>query len=382
MKFIKFDTLYPSLYLERKIKENRSLIEKMDFEALTQWLIGLRLNFSDYYTYNLQLQGWEAKEFFVLGNGCYLQKCGRKYFGWRFLFVYTFHKLFGRFARRSLKEVLIDRIIQIEKPSVIFVREQSMINSLFWDKYRNRALVVSRMECGVPKYWSPACFDVIYTNINTYRDFFKSNRFVTYTNYSGFDERVANEIGVIDGFESDVVFVGGLGNKVFLEKTTFLETILSKNNGKFRFAWWGYQEGVDFNKSFPLLAQAYQGLSGGLDMFAIYKNAKIVLNDYGIAAGGQGMNQRIYEVLGAGGFLLTRNSAMFDGWEDSIATFDNVDDCIQKIYYYLRNDEERKLKAIKGHDYVLKHFNYKDIMKKLSDELVFEYNKKFYKEKE
>ena len=115
-------------------------------------------------------------------------------------------------------------------------------------------------------------------------------------------------------------------------------------------------------------------------MFAIYKNAKIVLNDYGIAAGGQGMNQRIYEVLGAGGFLLTRNSAMFDGWEDSIATFDNVDDCIQKIYYYLRNDEERKQKAIKGHDYVLKHFNYKDIMKKLSEELVYEYNRKFRKE--
>ena len=349
----------------------------MDFDGFTRWLIGLRLNFSDYYSYNLRLSGWEAKEFFVLGKGCYLHKCGKRYFGWRFWFIYLYYKFFGQFRKHSFLEVLIDRIIKVENPDVLFVREQSMISSLFWDQYRNRALVVSRMECGVPKYWSPACFDVIYTNINTYRDFFKSNRFVTYSNYSGFDERVASEISIIDGFNYDVVFVGGLGAPTFLEKTSFLETVLSKNKDGFTFAWWGYKEGSDFDDRFPLLAQSYQGLSGGLDMFAIYKSARIVLNDYGIAAGGQGMNQRIYEVLGAGGFLLTRNSSMFNDWEGSVATYEDADECVRKVRYYITNDAERQLMAQRGHDYVLKHFNYKVIMRKLSDELKFEYGRKF-----
>ena len=275
-------------------------------------------------------------------------------------------------------EVLIDRVIKVENPDVIFVREHSMINSLFWDKYRNRSLVVSRMECSIPKYWSPACFDVIYTNINTYRDFFKSNRFVTYSNYSGFDERVFGEVDVVDNFEFDVVFVGGLGNNVFLEKTTFLEKVLSRNKGNFTFAWWGYQEDKEFNLHFPLLAQSYKGISGGLDMFKIYKNAKIVLNDYGLLAGGQGMNQRIYEVLGIGGFLLTRNSSMFNDWEGAVATFEDLDDCVRKIDYYLLNEEERNRMALRGHEFVLKSFNYRDIMKKLSEELQIEYNKKFH----
>ena len=377
MKFIKFDTLYPSQYLDRKIDDNRDAIKRMDFEAFTKWLIGLRLNFSDYYSYNLGLQGWEAKEFFVLGKGYYLRKCGKKYLGWRYLFVYFFYKFFGKYTKRSFREVLINRIVAIENPDVIFVREQSNIDSLFWDSFRNRALVVSRMECGVPKYWSPACFDVIYTNIRTYQDFFKSNKFITYSNYSGFDERVADEVKVVDDFGHDVVFVGGLGTMPFLEKTMFLEQLLSKNNGRFNFAWWGFKEGPDFDSRFPLLSQSYQGTSGGLDMFEIYKNARIVLNDYGVAAGGQGMNQRIYEVLGVGGFLLTRNSSMFNDWGDSVATFDDTDDCIHKIEYYLLHDEERKQMAKKGHDYVLTHFNYKDIMRKLSDELKIEYNRKY-----
>lgn len=381
MKFIKFDTLYPSLYLEGKIDENRSVIKQMDFDELTQWLIGLRLNFSDYYSFNLRLLGWETKEFFVLGKGCYLRKCGKKYFGWRFLFVYIFYRLFGRFTKKSYMEVLFDRIIRVENPDVLFIREQSNVNSLFWNKYRNRALVVSRMECGIPKYWSPTCFDVVYTNINTYRDFFKSNNVITYTNYSGFDERVANEVDTLGDFAYDVVFVGGLGTTVFLEKTMFLEQLLSKNNGCFSFAWWGYKEGDGFEARFPLLTQAYKGLSGGLEMFGIYKSAKIVLNDYGKLAGGQGMNMRIYEVLGIGGFLLTRNSSMFDDWDGAIATFENEDDCFQKIQFYIDNDMERRALAQKGQDYVLEHFNYKEIMKKLSDELVLEYNKKFHHKK-
>jgi hypothetical protein len=377
MKFIKFDTLYPSQYLEKKISENRSSIKRMDFDKLTEWLIGLRLNFSDYYSYNLRLLGWETKEFFVLGKGCYLRKCGREYFGWHFPFFYAFYRFFGRFSQKTYMEAMIEKIVDVENPDVIFIREQSMISSLFWDKFRNRALVVSRMECAIPKYWSPMCFDVVYTNINTYRDFFKSNRVVTYSNYSGFDERVSDEIGKIDDFDFDVVFVGGLGSTVFLEKTVFMEQLLSMNNNHFRFAWWGYKEGSDFCSRFPLLEQAYQGISGGVEMFEIYRTAKIVLNDYGLLAGGQGMNQRIYEVLGIGGFLLTRNSSMFTNWEDSIATYDNADDCMQKIDFYLTNEEERNRIAKKGQDYVLTHYNYRHIMEQLSKELEYEHNRKF-----
>ena len=69
---------------------------------------------------------------------------------------------------------------------------------------------------------------------------------------------------------------------------------------------------------------------------------------------------------------------MFDDWGNCVATFEDVDDCLYKIDFYLTNEKERKQMSRKGHDYVLEHFNYKDIMKKLSDELQYEYCRKFY----
>jgi len=112
-------------------------------------------------------------------------------------------------------------------------------------------------------------------------------------------------------------------------------------------------------------------------MFNIYAQSKIVLNDYGKIAGGQGMNQRIYEVMGVGTFLLTRESQMFDEWQDAICTFSSTEDCIKKIIYYLEHEKEREEIAKRGQNYVFVNFNYLNIMKVLSEDLIKAYDRKF-----
>ena len=52
MKLIKFDTLYPLEYINKKISESQSIIDKMNFNQYHQWLVDLRMNYSDFYTYN------------------------------------------------------------------------------------------------------------------------------------------------------------------------------------------------------------------------------------------------------------------------------------------------------------------------------------------
>lgn len=378
MKILKFDTLYPTSYLQTKINQNIEQIKKMNFIEYNDWLIKLRMNFSDFYTFNLREEGWEANEIFLHSNRYYIRKLGIHYYGIAFYLIQLIYKLRNSVckSKKSLLEKLIKKIIYVERPDVIFIREQSGVNSLFWNSFRNKALVVSRMECGVPKYWSPSCYDLVYTNINTYRDFFNSNRIPTKTNYSGFDKRILDEIE-IRSRKYDVTFVGGLGNPTFTEKTDFLESILKKKDNSFNFKWWGYKEGNDFDKTYPLLSKCYEGEIGGLDMFQLYSESKIVLNDYGIAAGGQGMNMRIYEVMGIGRFLLTRKSTMFNDWGDVITTFSDTDDCLEKIYYYLIHNEEREEIAKIGQEFILKHHNYKGIMRKLSEELKEYYKLKF-----
>lgn len=380
MKLIKFDTLYPSSYLDIKIKDSLSDIKKMNFIQMNEWLIKLRMNFSDFYTYNLRQLGWDAKDIFILSNHYYLKKSGYYYFGYYFFilqFIYKISNLLlpGKFI---LMEKLLKKIIEVENPNIIFIREQSGINSLFWDQFRDKMLVVSRMECGIPKYWSPACFDFIFTNIKTYRDFFNSNKIPNSNNFSGFDKRLLSEVR-LEKKIYDVVFVGGLGYPTFKEKTDFFETLIKSSDGKFDFKWWGYKEGEDFDSTYPVLAKHYQGIIAGLGMFNIYAQSKIVLNDYGIAAGGQGMNQRIYEVMGVGTFLLTRDSQMFNEWKGMVCTFTSVEDCQEKILYYLLNEEEREVIAKRGQNFVLENFNYAKIMETLHDDLLKAYNNKFGK---
>jgi len=378
MKLIKFDTLYPYSYLDIKIKKSLSEIKKMNFIQMNEWLIRLRMNFSDFYTYNLRQLGWDANEIFILSNHYYIQKSGYYYFGPYFFVLQLIYKISNKLfpGKFLLMERLLKKIIEVEKPDIIFIREQSGINSLFWDQFRNKMLVVSRMECGIPKYWSPACFDLIFTNIKTYRDFFNANKIPNYNNFSGFDKRILSEIKLEQKIH-DVVFVGGLGYPTFKEKTDFFETLITYSDGKFDFKWWGFKEGEDFDFKYPALAKHYKGITAGLDMFNIYAQSKIVLNDYGIAAGGQGMNQRIYEVMGIGTFLLTRESQMFDEWQDAICTFSSTEDCIKKIIYYLEHEKEREEIAKRGQNYVFVNFNYLNIMKVLSEDLIKAYDGKF-----
>lgn len=377
MRLIKFDTLYPAEYLQNKIKENQTKVSKMSFHEYHQWLLDLRMNYSDFYSHNLSNDGWEADEFF-LNDDTYIKKCGKLHFG-IFLKAYKiFHRFHNMISHTSVpfSERIIRKHIRSKRPDVLFVREQVFIRSSFWEEFRKDMLVVSRMDCGMPRNWSPFSFDLIYSNIPSFIEFFKANNVHVKQNHNGFDKRLANEINS-DEKIFDVTFVGGLGDYYgFINKTTTFEKLLSVLDDKINFNWWGYKTG-DFDKKFPLLAKRYQGSTGGIDMFNIYARSKIVVNDYGAGVGGIGVNQRIYEVLGLGTFLLTRKSETLKDWSDNLATYKDAKDCAEKIKYYLDHEDEREKIAKTGQIFVLKNFSYATLMKKLSTDLTQAYQTKF-----
>jgi hypothetical protein len=376
MKLLKFDTLYPANYINSKMLNSKVEIEKMTLHEYHNWLIKLRMNFSDFYTYNLSLQGWDAQEIF-LDNKPYKQKCEKHYFGYDLYLYKVINRIRNLFTEEKIqfKEKLLKRIIQTEKPDVIFVREHSTIRSKFWEQFGSRALLVCRMDCNLPREWSPLSFDLIYTNIPYYRDFFQSNLIPTNSNSNGFDTRLIEEINM--GIKNhDVVYVGGLGDKVFTERTRFFETLLTESQGKFNFKWWGYKMG-EFDTTYPELAKAYMGHTGGIEMFNVFAESKIVLNYFETTETKNSYNQRIFEVMGCRTLLLAKESESFFEWGSSLATYRSVDDCIDKIIYFLNNEIERESIALEGQKFILKNYNYKELMGSLSNELNDAYNRKF-----
>lgn len=76
-----------------------------------------------------------------------------------------------------------------------------------------------------------------------------------------------------------------------------------------------------------------------------------------------GIPLRVWDVLGAGGFLLTNYQVELDSYFENgkdIVYFDGLDDCLRKADYYLTHEDERKTIAENGLKKVHKEHSYVD----------------------
>ena len=363
-KLIKFDIIHPPEYLAQK-KKSWPDLATISLAEYRDRLIRLRSNYSDFYTHHLNQSGeWDSEEFFLLDD-TYLEKTAQELFGARYL---AEKYLRGRSRSKIRKNPakwrnhVIDRYIQEKQPDVIFVRSQP-IPSNFWQKYRINTLLVSRLSARLPYDWHPNHWDIIYTDQPDFKKFFELHGVKTIINDQGFDTRIIAELESREK-KYEVSFVGGLGTQNFLSRTNFISKVASKIN----FNWWGYwwKYGGDGRQvqDFPSLYQNYQGLTSGLEMFQIYKDSKIVMNDYVDTADGIGFNQRMFEVMGCGAFMLTREAPNFEGLfpNDIFATYSSEADFLDKVHYYLTHEKEREEIAANAQRFVAQHYNYHTIV--------------------
>ncbi|HLP36109.1 glycosyltransferase [Lacibacter sp.] len=365
MRLLKLDSIHPLDYLLHKQQEWKPDIADLTRKAYYDRIIALRCNFSDFYTYNLNRLGWQSEEFFI-NDWMYVYKLAKELYGSTYKFKRLVHQLRNRagLIEPEWRLKVLKDYIDAYKPDVIFCREHTNIPGSFWKQYRKKIFLVSRLSAHLPAEWSPLDFDLIYTDVPYYRTFFEFNKIETLHNYNGFDERILNEL-TKNKEPYDVVFIGGLGNELFQQRTRFFTDLAADD--QFGFKWWGYSTGTIEQP----LTDAYQGLAAGLAMFNIYYNSKIVVNDYIDIAGGTAVNQRLFEVMGAGSLLLTRESpSLVEHFPPgSYVTYKNLEECKGKISYYLRNEDERKQIAALGQAAVLAKYSYAKLMQLISEDL-------------
>ncbi|NJC26143.1 glycosyltransferase family protein [Neolewinella antarctica] len=374
-KLIKFDIIHPAAWLADKKAEHPE-VKEMSLEEYRAWLLGLFSNYSDFYTHYLTESGeWDAEEYFLLDDLYNLKVAQHLYGKERGLAMDVAAKVYYKLRRRGpgqWRSHLIKKYIQSFKPDVIFVRSQPQ-NSKFWLQFRKDALLVARLSARLPQNWHPEHFDLIYTDQPDFQTFFHFHGVKTVLNDQGFDPRIIDHLQ--SGRPSPgVVFCGGLGTQNFLARTEFFERIAQRA----KFSWWGYwwEYGGDGRalKDFPALHAGFNGPTSGLEMYQIYHDADICLNDYVDTANGIGFNQRMFEVMGSGGFLLTRMAPNFAEQfpEGIFATYVDDEDCLRQVDHYLAHPEERAVIAKKGQAYIVENYNYERISKEFADDLLVE----------
>ena len=135
--------------------------------------------------------------------------------------------------------------------------------------------------------------------------------------------------------------------------------------------WWKYGGDGREMKDFPVLEQSYQGFTSGLEMFQIFKDSKIVINDYVDTANGIGFNQRMFEVMGSGAFMLTRKAPNFDGLfpKNIFATYEDEKDFLDKADYFLKHEKEREEIAENAQKFIVENYDYSNIVRDFSNDL-------------
>jgi len=99
------------------------------------------------------------------------------------------------------------------------------------------------------------------------------------------------------------------------------------------------------------------GVSSLVEMPQVFRKSKINLN-MTMRAIKSGLPQRVWDVLGSGGFLLTNYQAELpENLEigKHVAAYETIDEACEIINYYLAHEEERLEIAQNGYEYVLKN---------------------------
>jgi len=156
----------------------------------------------------------------------------------------------------------------------------------------------------------------------------------------------------------------------------FSKTFNNNNIYKKGIALTSFPQNISINKKY---LNNFKDSVFGLEMFELLKNSKLNLNIHGEVAGNYAANMRMFETTGVGCCLLTdakKNLNQLFTEDTEVVSFKNVDDCVEKASWLLKNPKKMQEIAENGQKRTLKDHTYYQRAEELND-----YIKLFFRQK-
>jgi spore maturation protein CgeB len=174
----------------------------------------------------------------------------------------------------------------------------------------------------------------------------------------------------IKTFTTEVTFVGNLGSKPqYLPRRESLERVINEG---FKLKWWGPRIPRKLSTIPLILGKIGRSYGGkfvwGEEYAKVAKLSKVFLAFDAMPHIRKSVSARMYTAVGCGAFYMCQ---YVDGIEEvldpdkEIVTFHSEDEMIDKIRYYLKNDELRTKIAASGRSHVLKEHTYEVRIKQM-----------------
>jgi spore maturation protein CgeB len=110
------------------------------------------------------------------------------------------------------------------------------------------------------------------------------------------------------------------------------------------------------------LHRCFQGEVWGADMYQVLRRSRITLNSHIDLAGREAGNMRLFEATGVGAFLLTDFKDNLDTLfvpDREVAVWRSIEECLERIDHYLRDDNGRAEIARDGHARTMAQHTYR-----------------------
>lgn len=263
-------------------------------------------------------------------------------------------------------EEVIDRAAQTEREK--YRCDVSFVGSLYTDEHNYYDLLFSgEKDCGgMEASIKRQCF--FYE-----KDYLRQAVAAGQVDLSGL-QKPMEEQGLMLGEDyfarpEDILMAAVLEKKVTVEERRRLLTAIAVNAGDAKKAVGGAgTENPDFRlytgsdtKALPDLdACNYGTVNYHSQMPLVFRESKINLN-ISLRSIHSGIPLRVLDIIACGGFLLTNRQPEIEEYfkdGEEIAIFDSMEECLDKIRYYLRHEEERAQIAEAGRRKVKEIFSY------------------------
>jgi len=191
--------------------------------------------------------------------------------------------------------------------------------------------------------------------------------------FFGIDPFRENRKEAGETYYADVAMIGSMGKPIYTKRC---QLAMRLRKEKIDIKWWGGRLARQPTNLRYFLGGIHRSWAGRqvymLDFADVIRHIKIFIGQDAdiLVEEGKYLSNRGFAVLGCGGFYLCRRTAGVEhafriGTE--IETFDSDEEMLEKVRYYLKNEDKRKKIAKAGQKKVLEHYTYKKQIAKIFD---------------
>jgi spore maturation protein CgeB len=198
-------------------------------------------------------------------------------------------------------------------------------------------------------------YDLMISQLPTTVKFFRALGVRAEVDHLAFEPDILDALPAAPAADVDVSFVGSISVD-HRQRIALLEAVAERYDLKL----WGNRPQA-LPASSPL-HRCFQGEVWGADMYQVLRRSRITLNSHIDLAGREAGNMRLFEATGVGAFLLTDFKDNLDTLfapDREVAVWRSIDECLERIDHYLRDEEGRAAIARAGQARTISQHTYR-----------------------